>query len=90
MISSHKQCSLCGGKLHVKGDRARRLTVYTESLSTVIGTHYHKICPNFQVLLGNFMDTVQKVASQSPFMIPIGKLTTTLFRAARLLLNCKC
>lgn len=48
LISSRKQCSLCGGKLLVKGDRASTLTVYTESIGSVIGTHYHKICQNFR------------------------------------------
>ena len=43
LISSHKLCSLCGGKLHVKGDRSSRLTVYTESFGTVIGSHYHNL-----------------------------------------------
>lgn len=42
------------------------------------------------VSFGNFMDTVQKVASQSPFTISIGKLTTTSFQAVKLLSNCKC
>ena len=42
------------------------------------------------VLLGNFMDTVQKVPSQSRFTIPIGKVMTTSFRAVRLLSNCEC
>ena len=48
LMSSRKQCSLCDGKLYIKGDRASQLTVYTESLGTVIGTHYHKICQNFR------------------------------------------
>ena len=48
LISSHKQCGCCGGKLYVKGDRPSRVTVYTETLGTLIGTHYHKICQNFR------------------------------------------
>ena len=48
LVSSHHQCSQCGGKLHVKGNRPSRLTVYTESFGTVTGTHYHKFCQNFR------------------------------------------
>ena len=48
LISSHKQCGHCGGKLYVKGDQPSRVTVYTETIGTVIGTHYHKICQNFR------------------------------------------
>ena len=48
LIPSNLQCSKCGGKLHVKSDRPSRVTIYTEPLGTVVGTHYHKVCQNFR------------------------------------------
>lgn len=48
LISSNLQCSKCGGELHVKNDRPSRVTIYTEPLGTVVGTHYHKVCQNFR------------------------------------------
>ena len=42
------------------------------------------------VHLGNIMGTIQKVVSQSPFMILIGKVTSTSFQPVRLLLKCEC
>ena len=47
-ISSKIICSLCGRKLLIRHDRACKITVYTESFGTVIGTHYHKFCQNFR------------------------------------------
>lgn len=44
LVSSHTECHECGGKLLMRGDRASRLVVYTETFGTVIGTHYHKYC----------------------------------------------
>jgi len=48
LISSKTACSLCGGKLLIRHDRACQITVYTESFGTVIGTHYHKYCQNYR------------------------------------------
>jgi hypothetical protein len=44
LVSSHTECHECGGKLLMRGDRASRLVVYTETFGTVVGTHYHKYC----------------------------------------------
>ena len=44
LVSSHTECHECGGKLLIRGDRASRLVVYTETFGTVVGTHYHKYC----------------------------------------------
>ena len=44
LVSSCTECQKCDGKLLIRGDRASRLVVYTETFGTVIGTHYHRYC----------------------------------------------
>ena len=46
LVSNQTQCHLCGGKLLLRNNRPRRMTLYTESLGTVPATHYHKYCHN--------------------------------------------
>ena len=46
-ISNVTSCRLCDGKLLLRQDRSSRITVYTESMGTVVGSHYHKFCQNF-------------------------------------------
>ena len=48
LISSVTNCRSCGGKLLLRQDRPSRITVYTESMGTVVGSHYHKFCQNFR------------------------------------------
>lgn len=48
LVSSHTKCQLCHGSLLIRKDRPSRVTVYTETYGTVIGTHYHKYCQNFR------------------------------------------
>lgn len=48
LISSKSKCCVCGGKLLTRGDRPSRVTLYTESLGTVPGSHYQKYCQNIR------------------------------------------
>ena len=41
LISSVTNCRSCGGKLLLQQDRPSHITVYTESIGTVVGSHYH-------------------------------------------------
>lgn len=48
LVSHRKNCLECGGKLLLRGDRPSRVTVYTESQGTVLGSHYTKFCQNYR------------------------------------------
>ncbi len=48
LISNRTTCRVCDGNLLIRHDRASRVTVYTETVGTVVGTHYHKFCQNFR------------------------------------------
>uniref|UniRef100_A0A1X7TCX0 CxC5 like cysteine cluster associated with KDZ domain-containing protein n=1 Tax=Amphimedon queenslandica TaxID=400682 RepID=A0A1X7TCX0_AMPQE len=39
-------CLSCGGKFHLRKDRPARLTLYTETVGTVLASHFHKYCQN--------------------------------------------
>ena len=46
LISKRKDCQKCGGKLLIRNDRPSKVTIYTESQGTVLGSHFHKFCQN--------------------------------------------
>ena len=46
LISDNTACKQCDGKLLVRADRPSRVTIYTETMGTVPGTHFHKYCQN--------------------------------------------
>lgn len=48
LVSHQKTCQECGGKLILRGDRPSRVTVYTESQGTVLGSHFAKFCQNYR------------------------------------------
>ena len=48
LISNATTCKFCGGKLLLKKDRPSRVTIYTQTLGTVVGSHFHKYCQNFR------------------------------------------
>lgn len=48
LVPVQAKCLLCGGKLLLRSDRPSRMTLYTESLGTVIATHFHKYCCNYR------------------------------------------
>ena len=48
LVSPISICPVCTGDLLIRNDRPSRITVYTESWGTVVGTHYHKICQQFR------------------------------------------
>ena len=48
LISHSDTCKKCGGTLLVRSDRPSKITVYTETYGTVLGTHYRKFCSNFR------------------------------------------
>ena len=48
LVSSNNTCRLCGSKLLVRNERTSCITIYTEVYGTVVGTHYHKFCQQFQ------------------------------------------
>ena len=48
LIPKQTECQSCGGKLLLRSDRPSRMTLYTDSMGTVPGTHYHKYCSNYR------------------------------------------
>ena len=44
LVPKQTNCLLCNSKLLLRKDRPSRVTLYTNSLGTVPGTHYHKYC----------------------------------------------
>lgn len=48
LVSRNEKCLECSGNLLLRGDRPSRVTVYTESQGTVIGSHFVKFCQHFR------------------------------------------
>lgn len=48
LVSPNQTCQVCGGKLLLRSDRPSRVTIYTESQGTVLGSHYQKFCQNYR------------------------------------------
>ena len=46
LISFKSVCSQCGSNLSLRTDRPSQVTVYSETVGTTSGMHYHKICKN--------------------------------------------
>ena len=46
LISDHKNCLSCNAKLLIRRDRPATVIVYTDSMGSVIGSHFHKYCSN--------------------------------------------
>lgn len=46
LISSNNTCRSCSGKLLIRADRPSYLTVYTDDMGSVHGTHFRKYCQN--------------------------------------------
>ena len=46
LISSNSTCRSCGGTLLVRADRPSFMTIYTDDMGTVHGTHFRKYCQN--------------------------------------------
>lgn len=44
LLSSKDRCQSCGAKLHIRGDRGSKVTVYDDRFGTLPGTHYVKYC----------------------------------------------
>ena len=44
LIPSEKQCVLCGSKLTLRRDRPSSIVVYDDSMGTLPGSLFHKIC----------------------------------------------
>lgn len=48
LVPPQTNCRSCGGKLLLRSDRPSRVTIYTESEGTLLGSHYHKFCQNYR------------------------------------------
>jgi Zn finger protein HypA/HybF involved in hydrogenase expression len=48
LVPPQTTCRSCGGKLLLRSDRPSRVTIYTESEGTLLGSHYHKFCQNYR------------------------------------------
>ena len=44
LISTNKKCCMCESKLHIRSDRPSTITIYSDTLGTLPGTHYTKYC----------------------------------------------
>ncbi len=44
LMSYQKKCRSCGANLVTRGDRSRKLVLYTESSGTLPSLHFHKVC----------------------------------------------
>ena len=45
-ISDKSSCFQCGNSLRLRSDRPSQVTIYSESVGTTVGMHYHKLCKN--------------------------------------------
>lgn len=48
LVSPNTVCKECGGKLLTRSDRPSSVVVYSETMGTVPGTHFHKYCQNIR------------------------------------------
>lgn len=48
LVSPKQSCQLCSAPLVLKADRPSKVTIYTDSMGTIDGTHYRKICKQFR------------------------------------------
>ena len=48
LIPKETSCTSCGGKLLLRSDRPSRISLYTDSLGTIPGTHFHKYCQKYR------------------------------------------
>lgn len=46
LISSSKECLLCGSQLQLRKDRSAPLIVYDDIMGTIPASHFHKYCTN--------------------------------------------
>ena len=46
LISSNKECLLCGSELQLRKDRFAPLVLYDDVMGTISASHYHKYCTN--------------------------------------------
>ena len=46
LLSDQKNCLSCNAKLLIRKDRPASVIVYTDSMGSVIGSHFHKYCSN--------------------------------------------
>ena len=46
LLPSVAVCFLCGSNLQLRRDRPASVTVYDDSVGTIPGSHFHKICKN--------------------------------------------
>lgn len=46
LISSNKECLLCGSQLQLRKDRCAPLIVYDDIIGTIPASHFHKYCTN--------------------------------------------
>lgn len=90
LVSTHMECRECGGKLLIRGDRASRLAVYTETFGTVIGTHYHKYCNQLNCNYRQYYGFTSLVISQLCTMIQIGPHWNILYPQVKQPSKCAC
>lgn len=48
LLSPKQSCNLCSAPLIIKADRPSKITIYTDSMGTIDGTHFRKICKRFR------------------------------------------
>jgi hypothetical protein len=48
LVSEKTVCDSCQGNLLIRKDRLSHLTIYTTTLGTITGSHYHKYCQNYR------------------------------------------
>ena len=46
LISSNKECLLCGSQLQLRKDRSAPLLVYDDTMGIIPASHFHKYCTN--------------------------------------------
>ena len=48
LVSPKQSCQLCSAPLILKADRPSKITIYTDCIGTIGGTHFWKICKPFR------------------------------------------
>ena len=89
LISPSRTCKLGGSSLMVKADWPSRVTVYTDTMGTTEGTHYHRFArstsPNVHLL--SIMNTILQGGPTSTFLRN-GNHYHTSFQPEKLLFRC--
>ena len=79
LLPSVAVCFLCGSNLQPRRDRPASVTVYDDSVGTIPGSHFHKICKNHHCGYTQYYGYYTLKGSTQTFLVKIGRPSLILF-----------